>query len=187
MILNDSASINLKGRLFLGFPVTGSISDFAHNCNTVVSMGKNASLVVNGDVHIGPGCTIRIADDAVLELGGKNMIAHNTTIIASKKISIGEGSAISWGVNLIDDDHHSFYTTDGKKLKRIRKTLVIGSNVGIQMNVTIPSGGVIGSNSIIAANTVIRKNVPENSLVYSVNELKTLNNITTGFQFNDLE
>jgi acetyltransferase-like isoleucine patch superfamily enzyme len=51
------------------------------------------------------------------------------------------------------------------------------------MNVVIPAGAFIGNNSIVSANTVVRKDIPENTLVYSANEYKSLHNVTTGFQF----
>lgn len=181
--VDKSASIELGGNLFFGFPLSGIHTEFAHNQNTVLTMAENSKLIIKGDVHIAPGCTIKISKNGLLELSGKNVIAHNSTIIASKLISIGEGASISWGVNLIDDDHHSFYKSSGIKIKRIRKTLIIGSNVGIQMNVCIPAGGKIGNNSIIAANTVLREDVPENTLIYTNNSVKKINNITTGFQF----
>jgi acetyltransferase-like isoleucine patch superfamily enzyme len=178
-----TSNIELQGKLLLGVPLTGTLPGFSHKYTTIVSLGKNSKLIIHGDVHIAPGCTIRVGENGVLELGGKNVIAHDTTIIATKKISIGKNSSISWNCNLIDDDAHSFFRTDGKKIKRIRKPLVIGDNVGIQMNVVIPSGGTIGDNSIISANTVIRTDVPQDTLIYSVNENKSLPNFTTGFQF----
>jgi acetyltransferase-like isoleucine patch superfamily enzyme len=179
----DTSNIQLNGKLLLGVPLTGTNPGFAHKHNTVISLAKNSKLIIHGDVHVAPGCTIRIGENGVLELGGKNVIAHDTIIIATKKITIGKNSSVSWNCNLIDDDAHSFYRTDGKKIKRIRKPLVIGDNVGIQMNVVIPSGGTIGDNSIISANTVIRSDVPQDTLIYSLSENKSLSNFTTGFQF----
>lgn len=180
---HDSSRIQINGKLILGIPLNGISASFSHKSNTVFSLEKNATLIINGDVHIAPGCTIRVGENGILELAGKNIIAHDTTIIASKHLTLGENSSISWNCTLIDDDAHSFYTTDGKKIKKIRKSLIIGANVGIQMNVTIPSGGSIGKNSIISANTVIRSNVPEDTLVYSLNEFKQKKGFTTGFQY----
>jgi acetyltransferase-like isoleucine patch superfamily enzyme len=179
----DNSKIQINGKLLLGIPLTGILPGFSHKHNTVITLGKNSKLIIHGDVHIGPGCTIRIGENGILELGGKNVIAHDTTIIATKKIYIGKNSSVSWNCNLIDDDAHSFFRVDGRKIKRIRKSLIIGDNVGIQMNVVIPSGGVIGNNSIISANTVIRTDVPQDTLIYTHNEYKRLANFTTGFQF----
>lgn len=179
----SNSKIQLNGKLILGIPLTGLQPGFSHKSNTVISLGNNATLIINGDVQLAPGCTIRISDNGVLELGGKNIIAHDTTIIANRKISLGTGTSLSWNCSLIDDDGHSFYRTDGKKIKRIRKPITIGNNVGIQMNVVIPAGVTIGDNSIVSANTVVRKDIPCNTLVYSANEYKSVPNFTTGFQF----
>jgi acetyltransferase-like isoleucine patch superfamily enzyme len=182
-----SSKIKLNGTLTIGMPLTGLLPGFSHREKTIISIGRNSNLIIHDDVKLAPGTTIRIGDNATLELMGKNFIAHDTILIITRKATIGKNSSISWNCTLIDDDAHSFYKDDGRKIKRIRKDLLIGANVGIQMNVTIPSGGSIGDNSIVSANTVVRSDVPENSLIYSTVVNKTLPNITTGFQFNELE
>lgn len=183
VLSTKTSKIKINGKLLIGIPLTGLQPGFSHKSNTVLSLGENSTLVINGDVHIAPGCTIRVGENGTLEFDGKNVIAHDTTIIATKRIVFGKNTSTSWNCSLIDDDGHSFYRNDGRKIKRIRKPLIIGDNVGIQMNVVIPSGGKIGSNSIISANTVIRSDVPNDTLIYSTNELKTRPNVTTGFQF----
>lgn len=180
---HNSSKIELNGKLFLGISLTGNHPSYAHKSNTVLTMAENSTLIIKGDVQIAPGCTLKIGKGATLELHGQNLIAHDTTIIASKKVIIGKNTSISWNVTLIDDDTHTFYQVNGRKFKRIRRSLIIGNNVGIQMNVVIPSGCIVGNNSIISANSVIRKDVPADSLIYTSSENKIMYNITTGFQF----
>jgi len=183
VLASKNSKIFLNGKLIVGVPLTGTSPGFSHKNSTIVCLGENSTLQINGDVHIGPGCTIRVGANGTLTLEGGNVIAHDTTIISTKKISLGKNTSVSWNCTLIDDDAHSFFRTDGKKIKKIRKPLLIGNNVGIQMNVLIPSGTKIGNNSIISANTVVRAEVLDNTLIYTTNEYKTLSNFTTGFQF----
>lgn len=180
---HPTSQVKLNGKLILGISLTGLQPGFSHKPNTVIFLGKNATLIINGNVQFAPGCTIRVGENGTLDLAGKNIIAHDTTIISTRKISLGSGASISWNCTLIDDDGHSFYRINGKKIKRLRKPISIGDNVGIQMNVVIPSGVSIGDNSIVSANTVVRKDIPKDSLVYSMSEYKLLPNYTTGFQF----
>lgn len=111
------------------------------------------------------------------------MIAHNCFIICNRNSEIGENSALSWNVTLIDDDLHDFYRSNGKKLKKYGTSFIIKKNVGIQMNSVMPKGKTVGENSIIAANTVIRRNIPDNSLAYQNSEIRIKDNITTGFEY----
>jgi acetyltransferase-like isoleucine patch superfamily enzyme len=179
----NGSRIILNGKVTIGIPLSGLVPGYTHKSQTIITLAQNATLNFKNSASIAPGTTIKIAKNGTLTFEGKNVIAHDTTIIASREIKIGRNTSISWNCNLIDDDGHDFFRADGKKIKRIRKPLHIGDNVGIQMNVTIPAGCLIGDNSIISANTVIRKNIPANSLTYTTCTTKTVNDYTTGFQF----
>lgn len=177
------SKIILEGKVTIGIPLGGLVPGYTHKPQTIITLAQNATLCFKDSASIAPGATIKIAKNGVLTFEGKNVIAHDTTIIASREVKIGKNTSISWNCNLIDDDGHDFFRANGKKIKRIRKPLHVGNNVGIQMNVTIPAGCLIGDNSIISANTVIRANIPANTLTYTTNSIKMVNDFTTGFQF----
>ncbi len=89
--------------------------------------------------------------------------------------------SLSWNVTLIDDDGHFYYSSSGRKIKKIYRPMIVKKNAGIQMNVVVPKGIIIGENSIVAANCVLRSDVPDNSLVYQKNETVVKAGFTTGF------
>ncbi len=122
--------------------------------NTNVSFGKSVSL--------GPGTNIIIKENAFFSIGDNTYITSDTHIEAVNSITIGENCAISWGVTIIDDDHHQLMYF-GKKVKE--NIVKIGDKVWIGCNVTILKGTVIDNNSVIAAGSVVSGIYPENSLI----------------------
>ncbi len=175
------AVVNLRGNTLVGFPLPPHNAIVPTMSRTVISLGHNSQLIIDGRLFIAPGCMIKVGDNAILHFHGDNSIAHNSTILCNNHIVIGKRSAISWNVTIIDDDLHRFYDINGNKIDKNLKQLIIQDNVGIQMNVVIPAGGFIGKNSIIAANTVIREDIPENTLVFSESKLVKKFGYTTGF------
>ena len=180
---HSTSSIIIKDKCVIGFFNPRVSSLVSHLPDTIISIGENGVLECNGKVNIYPGTTIKIGKNAHLIFEGNNIIAHNSIILCNRKIIIGKNSAISWNTTLIDDDNHTFYKPDGRALKKIPHSLVIGENVGVQMNVSIPAGVTIGNNTIVSANTVVRQDLPPDSLVYTNNEIVTKKGYTTGFQF----
>lgn len=170
----------IRGIVRIGYPLPKTLH-FPTFDHTVVRVGKNASLIFDGDAFIAPRCTIKVGDNASLTIGDSVIIAHNTMILCNRFSKIGRYTSISWGVTLIDDDGHTFFRPDGTEVRRIRKSLSKGDNVGIQKGTLIPSGVTVGSNSIIAASTVVRSDVPSGSLVYTDHQVKRKDGYTTGF------
>lgn len=85
-----------------------------------------------------------------LEIGHKTYINPGTLIFARTTIQIGEGCAISWNCEIIDDDFHKVIPSDeSAKPIRIGDRVWIGSNCSILKGVTIGSGAIIGSRSVV--------------------------------------
>jgi acetyltransferase-like isoleucine patch superfamily enzyme len=179
---HNSKIILHKSSVKIGVPLPGT-PRYATKSTTVIHLGDNAKLEFFGNVFIAPGTTIRVKDDAVLTFCGQNSVGHDSLLFCGKRVILGQRARLSWNVTLMDDDGHSFFDMARQVLPRRVKPLVIGDNVGIQMNVVIPRGVTIGENSIISANTVLRQDVRPNCLVFSHTELKVRDNVTTGFQF----
>ena len=79
----------------------------------------------------------------------------------------------------MDYDGHKFIRLDGQD-KDYYKPLVVGKNVGIQMNVIIPKGVTVGDYSIISAGTILRQDVQDNCLAYSNPELRMKHGYQSG-------
>lgn len=139
-----------------------------HLERSVISLGKNSKLIINGNVLIASGTLIDIRDNATLSFDGNNIISHNNTIICSHKITIGEGSSTGVSATLMDHDSHAiFHKESTKPLTVPAKPLIIGKNVGILMNSQVVAGCNIGNNSSILAGTTIRDDIPASTMVYN--------------------
>lgn len=166
----------LRGTLTLGvaFP---QIPRYSTKQNSVFVVEEGGVVEVHGSVWIAPGVTVQVRKNGRLVFRGNNFISHDSIILCRNEITFEEGAMMSWNVTLIDDDGHTLFQSDGTPLRKIQKSLRIGKNTGIQMNVLVPAGVDIGSNCLIAAGTVLRQNLPDNSLIYGNGEMKLHKNI----------
>ncbi|MFC1522857.1 acyltransferase [Elusimicrobiota bacterium] len=181
--LNAGASIEVHGKVTIGFPLPGTGLGFPAHDKTVISLGKNARLKFLGDTFIANGSGLYVGENGVFTFAGNNFIAHNSLFLCKKEIWYGKNSSSSWNFTAIDDDNHSFYHTNGTPVHKKPKPLIIGDNVAIQVNVIIPAGVTIGANSIIGAGTVIRQDIPPNVRAYGKQEMRIKEGVTYGFQF----
>ncbi len=180
IFIGKNAQIIANALVRIGYPLPGMMPAPSKN-KSVIILGKNSKLIFNGPVFIESGANIRIADNACLTFGGDNYISRDLTLLCAKEIIIGQGTSISWNATLIDDDNHHYKFTNGRKIKGTYHPLIIGKNVGIQLNVTIPKGVTIGDNSIVSAETVLRQDVTANSLVYSKSSLEIKHGYSTDY------
>lgn len=136
------------------------------NCDPFCSMlfmGNNSHLQVDGSFDIYSGARIYVNEGATLRLGG-GYVNHNFNISCFDSISIGRGVVISENVTVRDSDNHKVYPSQDP----MTQPIVIGNHVWIGMNVTILKGVRIGDGAIVAAGAVVTKDVPENTLVGGV-------------------
>ncbi|WP_303317678.1 hypothetical protein Q4Q34_17335 [Flavivirga abyssicola] len=151
--------------------VKGTLRITSHiggNSKTVISLGSNSILKVNGDFSIGDGVRVMLNANSSLTIGGKNKesdsgITCNTLIMVNKKISIGEDFICAWGNFISDSDWHSI---DGQNHQ---KDVIIGDHIWIANNCNILKGTIIGDNTIIASNTkIVNKTFPGDSLIAGI-------------------
>lgn len=180
ILVDRSSSIKLIKNLTVGYPLPNSIHAPSYS-HSIIKLGKNSTLICNGETYIANGCVISVGDNATLVFEGKNFVDHGTKIICNKKMVFGEGARISWNCSLIDQDGHTPIGKNGIPLRIIPRSMLIGKNVGIQMNVSIPSGVTIGDHSVISANACVRVDIPSKSLAYSDSGLKIKPGLSNGF------
>jgi acetyltransferase-like isoleucine patch superfamily enzyme len=167
-----NAEITIRnGKLRLGYPLAGTIT-YASYSRSVIKLGRNSRIIVNGNVAIAPGASINVKDNGTLVFEGDAVIAHNLTLICERSVTIGQGTHISWNATLIDSDGHQFICRDNQKARIPYSPLRIGDQVGLQMNVQIPRGVTIGRRAVIGAGTVVRRNIPEECVAYADSRLK---------------
>lgn len=154
-----------RGTINAGSSYLGSLDNLTvklvnkRNKSFFLNEGK-FSIGNNSRIHKGFG--IHISKEASFVIGNNTYINPDSIIVCHNSISIGDNCAISWGLQLMDDDLHSI--SGGKEDSEIS----IGNHVWIGAGVKILKGVKIGNGSIIATGSVVTKSVNDNTLVGGV-------------------
>ncbi|MGG3042619.1 acyltransferase [Bacillus anthracis] len=162
---DKTAKIHVNGRLTLGLFSTrvGEIGQINLD-KTVVQLGEHSVLETKGgNVHLGPGVRTIVGPNAKLSIGTNSFISSNSLIICKESIIIGDNCAISWDVQIMDTDFHSFVVDGESNIPT--KPIKIGSDVWIGSRVTILKGVTIGDGAVIGAGSVVTKDVPSKAVV----------------------
>lgn len=124
----------------------------------------NSKLVCKGHIQSFEAVRIECLPNAVLEIGNKTYINHNSEIRCREHISIGNNVSIAYNVLIQDSDYHTMYDEQGKE-KSQTLPIVIEDDVWIGADATIWKGVTIGKGSVVAARSVVVKSAPPHSLV----------------------
>ncbi|MFB6110443.1 MAG: hypothetical protein ABEJ60_06170 [Halodesulfurarchaeum sp.] len=94
---------------------------------------------------------------------GDSYINSHARIMCGEEITIGDGTAISWNFEILDDDRHQM-VIDGTRPPQtgpieIQDGVWIGHDVSVHKGVTIHEG------SVVASDSVVLDDVPPNTLV----------------------
>jgi acetyltransferase-like isoleucine patch superfamily enzyme len=156
--LGRNVEIINKGRLEVGatWPLCGHF-------DSLLKLGDNARLIVNGDFKIYTGSRVHVNDNATLELGS-GYINNNVNISCFNNVRIGHDVAISEDVMIRDSDNHYIAYPGYESTQPVH----IGDHVWIGARATILKGVEIGPGAIIAAGAVVASDVPDNCLVGGV-------------------
>ena len=167
------------GIVRLGYHLPGHIRHASY-LTSEVTLAEGATLQFDGDVCIAPGATIVVGKNATATFAGHNFISNNFKLICNREFRMGDYSNASWNVTLIDDDLHRFMRPNGQVLRGISRPLIIGDNVGLQMNVAIPRGVKIGNCSVIAGGMVVRHDIPEFTTSFEDVNIKVKHGLCAG-------
>lgn len=158
--IDKSARIVNKGVFSLGVGKDSFVSN--SSCN--LEMHENSKMIINGYVGIGHGGKILIYSGATLEFGDHVTANADSKIFCTDRISVGDGSFISWEVEIRDTDGHRIIR-DGYAGS---KPVFIGRNVWIGSRAVILKGVRIGDGAVVATGAVVTKDVPEACLVAGI-------------------
>ena len=125
-----------------------------HNCD--INVGNKVQIY--RDVKLsGVGAN---GKRAVMDIGSGVAIGDRTEIHAGERVTIGDGTLISWDCCIMDRDYH-------KLMSETEATgpVTIGKHVWIGCNSLILKGVTIGDGAVIAAGSVVTKDVPEKAVV----------------------
>jgi acetyltransferase-like isoleucine patch superfamily enzyme len=158
--VSSSAKVKLGGRVYIGNPDKNAAVVSLAPAN--IYFGKDSEITFGKSVSIGPGTNIIVKDKARFSVGDGTYFTSDSHVEAVKEIQIGSNCAISWGVTILDSDHHEIIY-DG--VRKTESKVSVGDNVWIGCNVTILKNTTIGAGSVVAAGSVVRGGYPANSLI----------------------
>lgn len=125
---------------------------------------KGGYIIFHGKATICEGCSIRIDERGVLDIGD-NLITlnKNSFIRCSTKITIGEGALIGWNVTINDNDGH-YIIEDGIQ-KTNKGSITIGNHVWIGSHAFICKNVILPNNSIVGQAAVVTKSFSKENVL----------------------
>jgi acetyltransferase-like isoleucine patch superfamily enzyme len=113
----------------------------------------DGELELRGNVQVGVGAGWVVGEGARLSIGARSYFSPNTRIVAMNAISIGDDCAVSWDVQLLDEDFHEVIV-DGE-VRPTSGPISIGNHVWIGSRATVLKGAVIPDDTAVAAGAVV--------------------------------
>lgn len=159
------SNIHTETRLQIGMNYVGFM-----NRNDLTYLNVAGKLKFNGDYRIGKGCRFDIDKNAVAEFGYGSITA-NTTFIIVHGLKVGDGCAISWGCQFLDEDFHEVQYA-GKVSKP--HPIEIGDHVWIGCNVTVLKGSKIPDGCVVASGSVVRSRFETKNALIAGNPAKVI-------------
>jgi acetyltransferase-like isoleucine patch superfamily enzyme len=115
------------------------------------------SLIAEGArIWVGPGATLTLERNC--KIGIRNIIN------VESGLTIGEGTRMSWDVQILDTDFHWVRVGSGR-VPPITLPIAIEGRVLIGTGSMIGKGVTVGEGSVVAARSVVRRDVPPGTVV----------------------
>lgn len=125
---------------------------------TFIAINNKGHIKIENGLHTKRNVTIH-ADGGNLRIGKNVFFNENCTIVAHRKIEIGDNSTFGPNVCIYDHDHN--YRNGGF----ISEDVIIGKNVWVGANVVILRGTVIGDNCVVGAGCIVKGKYSENARI----------------------
>ena len=111
--IDRGATVSVRNRLLLGATSTGaSHPRLGTSKFTIDEEGTVNATSTEGPTNIGPNSIVHV--EGVFEMGDSYINSH-ARILCGERITIGDGCAIAWNVELLDTDRHKLYV-DGEQV-----------------------------------------------------------------------
>lgn len=124
----------------------------------------NSKLVCKGHIQSFEGVRIECLPNAVLEIGHRTYINHDSEIRCREHISIGNNVSIAYNVLIQDSDYHTMCDEKGNP-KPHTLPITIEDDVWIGANAIILKGVTLGKGCVVAAGSVVTKSAQAYSLI----------------------
>ncbi len=120
-------------------------------------------LIVEGTAWVGRGSRLDVGPGATLSLGPAVSVSPDVLIVSTTSVTIGEGSAIGWGSQILDSDFHAL-SIEGVE-RESQKAIIVGERVWIGSRVTILKGAQIADGSVVASGTIVSGSFQETNVL----------------------
>lgn len=135
----------------------------------VIKIENGNRLILGHNFSIRSNFNIRIKNSGKVIIGDNVFLNNFCSINCMESIRIGNNCIFGEGVRIYDHNHQ-YSRGDFPIYKQgyISRPIEIGNNCWIGSNVIILPGVVIGSNSVIGTSVIVHNDIPENSIVKSI-------------------
>ena len=164
--INGLQNIFTKEFLTIGLSHYG----FMHKMDRTF-LNIDGKLIFTGSFSMGKGCRFDIGPKAEVKFSSGYM-SPNTDVILVHGMTVGDGCAISWGCQFLDDDFHDL-DYEGRR-EPGNPHIHIGSHVWIGSRVTVLKGAVIPDGCVVASNSVVNKPFTEKNCLLGGNPAKVI-------------
>ncbi len=158
-------NIETRGLLQVGLDYAGFM-----NNRDLTYIRVDGHLIIRESYSIGKGCRVDVGRGAIVEVGRGYMNA-NSSFVIMHGLKVGNDCAISWGVQILDDDFHEIQYA-GKKRKS--NPIEIGNHVWIGSNVTILKGVIIPDGCVVASGAVVISRFTEKNCLIGGNPARVI-------------
>ncbi len=162
LFISSTAHIEMKQDSILEFNMMEDPLSYVRPSKLILH--ENSKLICRGHIQMFEAVRIECLANAILEIGHKSYINHDSEVRCREHIIIGDNCSIAYGVLIQDSDYHTMYDKEGTP-KPHTLPIIIGNNVWIGANATILKGVHIGDGCVIAAQSVVTKSFPPCSLI----------------------
>lgn len=141
--------------------------------NSKIIMHKGVTIVSNTNYNVAginhPAIIATIAEGAIIELMANSGIS-GSSLVASKKIVLGEHSGLGVNSNVYDTDFHAIDPISRMNQSSlsdpsiISAPVIIGNHVWVAANCLILKGVKISDNAVVGAGSVVTKDIPTNTI-----------------------
>lgn len=158
--ISPGTSFDIEGRLTIGTGRRGA--SHPRIGRSKFSTTDEASVAHTGaDIAIiGPASVLHVEGNFSI---GDSYVNSHARILCGDEITIGDGVAVAWNVEFLDDDRHKL-SVDGTPTEQTAP-ITVEDDVWIGHSVSVTKGVTIHEGSVVASNSVVTSDVPPNTLV----------------------
>lgn len=108
-----------------------------------------------GQARFGYQTKIIVGTNAVLSLGGDNVVNHDSSVMVHDKVTIGYGAEVGWNVQICDTDFH--YVMIDNVVSRKTKPITIGKEAWVGSHCNIGKGAYLPDYSVLSSCSLLNK------------------------------